>query len=216
MPLHVGVSNGASYSITEYGSRLSTNRLTRLWSRYWLRQDLSRWLLAVCRETVVVPTSLEVENGFITPLRAVVDHPLLCKRLKEIAETAQAEIATGEWKPRHILAHNDLWEGNVLLPSPHGQSSKLSFVLIDWGASSPNGYGIFDLVRMALSFRMPYRQVRREIALHCEALSCAPHQARYHVAAALGSLALNLGLMPEVRFSSMTTTLTSILDECTP
>lgn len=215
LPLHVGYSDGASYSVYPYCNNLGRTRLVRAWNRRWLRQSLSEWLLAVCRETVVSPPSAKIEANFIAPLKAVVDHRLLSIDLRQTARMAISEIETGKWQPQHALAHNDLWEGNVLLPNQIGSTSPPSFVAIDWGGSKNSGYAIYDLARMAVSFRMPESQVTREIKRHSEALSCSPQQARNHLVAAIGGLALDLGYFPEGSFALMATEVMSLVNRCT-
>jgi hypothetical protein len=214
LPLHIGHSDGASYSLTPYCKRPDTNRLTRFWNRRWLRGAVGEWLLAVSRETVAAPTPEKIERNFMMPLRAVVAHPLLSASLKRSAQTAIDEIEAGTWRPLNVLAHNDFWEGNVLLPDRPEGTATPPFFVIDWGGSNAEGYAIYDLARMAMSFRMPNRLVTREIMRHCELLSCSPRQARNHVAAALGHLALNLGQFPERNYAELAESVHQLVEGC--
>jgi hypothetical protein len=214
-PFHVGMSNGTSYSLSLFCSGHGSNRLVRLWNRRWLRRDLSQWLLAVCQETIVSPSADDIPSNFIDPLRVVAAHPLLGSSLKHTAESALKELETGLWKPKHVLAHNDLWAGNVLLPAQSQIAASTPFVVIDWGGANAKSYAIYDLARMALSFRMRESTLRREIRLHCNALSCSPRQARYHLATSLGNLALNLGQFPESRFVTLAERVSQLIYKCT-
>jgi hypothetical protein len=89
--------------------------------------------------------------------------------------------------------HGDLWLGN-LLRRPNG-----TLCIIDWAGSQPQGYGVYDLMRLGISLRVPTRIMKQEIAVHGTALGGA-EALRLHLLAALGHYAANLGEFPRERF----------------
>ncbi len=98
--------------------------------------------------------------------------------------------------------HNDLWKGNFLQGAREDACSKAgySFFIIDWGGSRINGYPIYDLVRVSLSYRLTANELKEAIVRATAALECEPVDALSYVVAALGEIAQRIDQFPVDRF----------------
>ena len=110
------------------------------------------------------------------------------------------QLQNGEWQPQFVLAHNDLWLGNVL-HAPAG--GKYPFAIIDWLGASTRGYAIYDLVRLAQSTGLARNAIAVELESHRALLECRREQLQFYLLAALGSILLNLEAFPRERFNVM-------------
>jgi hypothetical protein len=160
------------------------------------------WLRGAARATARAVTSAEVERHFAAPLRALLEFPGLAEPVRSAAGTALARLEAGSFVPRHVLAHNDLWKGNVLLV-PGGGPIAERFVLIDWAGALADGHGLFDLVRLARSFKVSRARLTREIAAHCALLGCGVEDAPSHLAGALARMAGALEHFPPDAYRKM-------------
>ena len=113
-----------------------------------------------------------------------------------------ARLTAGVWVPRSVLAHNDLWKGNVLLPRPRSNMarSRHRFVLIDWAASDTRGFAFYDSLRAGLSLSVPKVAMRRALLHHCRVLQSDPQDAHSYLLAALADLDRNRECFPEDRY----------------
>jgi aminoglycoside phosphotransferase (APT) family kinase protein len=102
-----------------------------------------------------------------------------------------------------VLAHNDLWRGNVLLDPalPWPAAARAGrFAIIDWAGAETSGYPLYDLIRLAQSVALRGKALADELSLHCRIVGGTLDDARPYLAAALGNLGLHLGQVPETRF----------------
>jgi hypothetical protein len=76
-------------------------------------------------------------------------------------------------------------------------------MIIDWGGSSVDGLGIFDLVKFAESARLSPRALNAELTAHAERLGCSLPQTRIYLVAALGYIWHNLNQFPAEKFAMM-------------
>jgi hypothetical protein len=194
-PLHVGESNGASYSITAYCAPLSSNRWVGRWQRWRVGSAALEWLAAVVEYTATPAGPDQAERLFAGPLRSLAEHRAIDADVRAAAARAQAELATGAWMPRTVLAHNDFWAGNLVQrPGPSGPGAP--FFVIDWGGSLTEGHAIYDLVRMAMSLNLGPERIGPVLAAHCRALGCETATASHYLMSALGYLCENLAEWP--------------------
>ncbi|CAM5797516.1 phosphotransferase [Rhizobacter fulvus] len=198
-PLHVGESDGASYTVTAFCRPLSTNRWVSRWQRWRLAAPVFDWLHAVTRRTASPVDDAQSDALFAQPLEALAANQTVDASVRDAAAAAREALATGRWRPRTVLAHNDLWAGN-LLRRPH-PGSGTPFYVIDWAGARTEGHGMYDLVRVAMSLGVSPAGARRTVAAHCDALGCDPSMANHHLASALGHLSLNLGEWPAAQFA---------------
>jgi len=140
-------------------------------------------------------------------LRRIVDDDSLHRSLRTDADRALHRLDSGAWTPQRILAHNDLWTGNVLLDGSGvtvlGAVARRRMVVIDWAGARFDGFGFFDLIRLASSLRLPRSLLHRELSAHCRILACDPLDARSTILAALGLLGLRLEHFAPERFAAM-------------
>jgi hypothetical protein len=148
------------------------------------------------------PPGIQTNGDFATALRHIAAHQRLGPAIRNGAAQATERLDCGQWTPMHALAHNDLWKGNILLDpkSPWRGAAFGRFAIIDWLGASVAGYPIYDLIRLAQSFKVSQRTLDREVRLHCSILGCELVDAGGYLAAALGNLGLHLEEFPEDRY----------------
>jgi hypothetical protein len=66
------------------------------------------------------------------------------------------------------------------------------------------GHGIYDLLELATSMRLPRRRLERELRIHCRILECDIIDSRSYLLSALGHFGMNMGVFPFERFMQMT------------
>lgn len=212
VPWHIGEIDGLYFAVTPYRAPLSEQDSIRHLQRLHLRGHLLQWLHEATVRTVRRPTAFQGTREFLAPLRALTERSVHGERLRLAAcETLEA-LSCGTWKPRLVLAHNDLWEGNVLR-APEGPF-EWSFALIDWGGARVRGHAIYDLVRLADSFGLSGRSLARQLELHAQALGCSPAQTKHHLVAALAWLAANLDEWPPESFTQVADHCLERITEC--
>jgi len=190
-PLVSGRIRGLSFGIHPWFDRASKSKWRWPIQRHFLVPKVLEWLRNATRKT-----SRNAGREILAPLRLLASDPEIDSWLKDEANQALKRLETDQWKPKQVLAHNDLWKGNILINSL-GSSG---FVIIDWASSSPDGYGIYDLISFALSCRLSRRTLLKELRTHCEILGCDLVDAKSHLAASLAMLLARLDNFPKVRF----------------
>jgi hypothetical protein len=198
-PLHVGESDGASYTVTPFCRPLSANRWVARWQRWRLAAPVLDWLHAATQHTASPVSGALADRLFARPLEALAAHPAVDDGVRAGAAVARETLASGRWQPRSVLAHNDLWAGNLLQRKQAGRGTP--FFVIDWAGALREGHGIYDLVRIAMSMGMSAGRMKQAVAAHCEVLGCDPSMANHYLASALGHLSLNLGEWPPAQFA---------------
>ncbi len=198
-PMHVGESGGASYTVTAFCRPLSANRWVARWQRWRLAPPVLDWLQAVTRHTAAPVDGAQSDALFARPLEALAENRIVDPSVRAGAVAARNALANGRWQPRSVLAHNDLWAGNLLRRPQPGAGTP--FYVIDWAGSRSEGHGIYDLVRIGMSMGLPAGRVRRAVGAHCDVLGCEPAMANHYLASALGHLSLNLGEWPPAQFA---------------
>jgi hypothetical protein len=198
-PLHVGESGGASYTVTAFCRPLSANRWVARWQRWRLAPAVLEWLHAVARHTATPADDAQTDQLFARPLEALAAHAAVDAEVRAGAAEARDALASGRWRPRTVLAHNDLWAGNLLRREHPGNATP--FFVIDWAGALAEGHGVYDLVRVSMSMGVPSWRFRQAVARHCESLGCEPSMANHYLASALGHLSLNLGEWPPAQFA---------------
>lgn len=198
-PLHVGESGGASYTVTAFCRPLSANRWVARWQRWRLAAPVLDWLHAVTRHTAAPVDGAQADALFAQPLEALAANTIVDPSVRAGAVVARNALANGRWKPRSVLAHNDLWAGNLLRRAQPGAGTP--FYVIDWAGSRSEGHGIYDLVRIGMSMGLPSARLRQAVGAHCDVLGCEPAMANHYLASALGHLSLNLGEWPPAQFA---------------
>jgi hypothetical protein len=210
-PLLTGTIEGMSYVVLPYRRPTTKSMVRWLIQRRMLAPIVLRWLRQVTELTVEAPSAQDLAIDFDAPLARMASAPHFHFLLRARAEATRRRLRGGEWKPMYVLAHNDFWAGNLLLTTdwPWGcwrrwsgdPPTRFPFVAIDWGASLVHGHALYDLMRIALTLRVPLSHLRREIHAHCRILRCEPNDAMSHLIAALAHVSTRLGHLPPERFA---------------
>lgn len=203
-PLDSGVIEECSYAIWPWRHPLSRARWRATMQRRRLRGPLLRWLRESAAATRQANEQRGLDPDFHTPLKFMQAQDILPAPIRHAADEALARLDREHWRPAHVLDHNDLWAGNILLnPRLARRQLGYAFTIIDWGGANLAGFGIFDLVRVAMSFGVRGRRLRRELLAHCRALGVAPTDAPGHLLAALGHIGLNRGHFGESEYARL-------------
>jgi hypothetical protein len=212
-PLDEGEIDGLSFAILPFRMPLDQSRLTSFVFRSLASPSIFSWLRRVTDATIREPTADQVQLDFIDPLRELSAHHDVPASLRAAADSALGRLEGGQWRPRQVLMHGDLWEGNILIDhapgarlngsAGPGKKSGLGFVVIDWETLKVRGYAIYDLIRAAESFRISSVKLAAEIASHCRVLECDRKDARSYLVAALGHQFLTREHMPIALYQQM-------------
>jgi thiamine kinase-like enzyme len=198
-PLYEGNIDGLSFAIWPYYQKLSNNRLLWHYQRKILTNKISSWLLDIANETSVTASYEQIGSKFVDPLiylSKIVQNNTFFQR---IAHESLECFEDKDWRPINIVAHNDLWKGNILLEKSFPYISG-RFIVIDWSGSQVHGYPIYDLVRFAHSFKLSTCQFRQQLLNHCNILNCNIFQSRCYLVCSLASLSMNIDNFPLHRF----------------
>jgi len=199
--------DGISYSVLPYRKPLSSNRLLWRLQRWRISPSVLGWLSAATKKTARALRGQELEENFVAPLQHLAEMKDATDPIRRAAADTCNRIHGGYWQPRHVLMHNDLWKGNILIDrNPFG------FALIDWPGSRVDGYGIYDLLRLGQSVALSTSQLRRETENHCRHLSSEIGDARSHLLAALAELSTRLEHFPVGNFVRTATDCLSTLE----
>lgn len=216
-PLLEGNLCGLSYAVMPYCNSLSNFRPLWWVQRTMLCPSIFEWLRSVTECTVRDVEQVDIERKFIEPLREVAAFKLLGGRVRATAERAVERLYNGEWSPKYVLMHSDFWKGNILIqPGVSAGEKQLwrdRFVIIDWPGSEMYGYAFFDLLRMSQSMRLNSKNLRKEVASHCQLLKCKKSDSMSYLLAALGHIAMNLEYFPVETYIHMAQACVSTLEE---
>jgi len=209
-PLGEGFLRGLSFTILPFRKPISEGRIARRYWRLILRRKVLDWLAAVNEKTARDVEDAEISRAFEEPLRHLATLETMNAQVRSAAEDSLERLNRGEWKPRFVLMHGDLWEDNLLLssgsPAPPSNQPSAPFVVIDWPGASLLGYPIYDLLRIAHSMRLGRSALRREVSRHREILGMGSAGAMGHLLGCLGHVGLNLGCFPMEMYTEMSMT----------
>lgn len=207
-PKATGWINGRSYTILPYCKPLGTGRFVTRLHNMTLRPLVIDWLTQVTETTVREPSETQLQTNFIKPLENLAQMSVVTPEVRATALSARQQILSGEWRPRHVVMHGDLWRGNILFSDPDNRPKHLPFarlVIIDWPGAMIDGFAIYDLIRIGMSMRLPRFFLQRHLKRHCEILSCRDSDARFHLISALAHIGQNLNHFPPASFARLAT-----------
>jgi len=202
-PIQSGYVDGRSYMMLPWCREFSSWRAIRVMQRMVLVRPLLKWLHEVAA-TAAVPDYPFGNAGesFSGVLAHLLNQKFVDDDIKIVIRKSMDRLNSGKWNPRHAVDHNDFYLGNVMLPARmnHHTRPRYPFVLIDWAGANPQGYGIYDLIRLALALKLSVKALRRELVTHSTALQCDPSDTSGHLLAAFGRLHQHLECFPEARY----------------
>jgi len=203
-PILEGAYENLSWALFSIKRPLSDNKWHWRWQKVLLAPHLTKWLTDVTRGSKMDIEARQISQALISPLQDLAGDQQFPADIRKSAEKAVERLMSGVWTPKFVLAHNDLWKGNIMLPAP-GERGKArqKFYIIDWAGSSTKGFAFFDLMKLSQSFKYPNFYSRRIIVKHCEILGCHVDDARSYLLAAIASLGRNLEHFPRHRYVAM-------------
>lgn len=190
-----GRADGRSFLIVPRCKPLPHGRVLYRLASWQVRAQVLPWLRDVA--ALVCAPDADAQQQFLASLAALHAMQGVPEAIRSAARQHMDRLQSGQTQARHVPMHGDLWTGN-LMRRPDGR-----LAVVDWGGSAVRGYGIYDLIRVASSLRLPKRHLARELAWHAQTLDDVQHAAQLHLLAALGHYARNLGEFPQHRFASL-------------
>jgi hypothetical protein len=203
-PLIEGHLQGRSYVLLPFGKPLPSNRLLWLAQKPLIKRRLFKWLQAVAAQRNADAANERMLFGdLLEQLRSV---PGIGQDVQNLATSSVGRLNSSSFRPRFTPMHNDLWKGNILLPTNDEmeKATAFSFFLIDWGGSRIRGFPFFDLIRLSMSLNLTPGELKREIRMMSKSVECDVSDVQIYIAAALGELSTRLGQFPLDRFIDMT------------
>ena len=202
LPLHAGYAGSRSYALFPIRKEMRNGRLSRRMDLWRYGRPVLDWLADAVRATCRPAADESLAEAFERPLCALEDDDWLPADMRRCAAETTTEMQSGRWNPRLAMMHNDFWWGNVL-QAPPDFSGGFGFQIIDWAGSTPRGYPVYDLMRMAESQRLSVTALRQRLSQHAAVLQCDPVQLRNYLCVALGYLRMNLEQFPHERYARM-------------
>lgn len=217
LPLAEGEADGRSYAVYPYCKPAARAGLAAKLQAPRLRPLVTGWLAAATEATARPADPQRIPGAFREPLEQLAANPGMAAPVRAAAERALGRLASGAWQPRHAVMHGDFWLGNVLFTQDPARTDRFRRIaIIDWPGASTEGYGLYDLVRLAMSMKLSPGALRAQAARHARALGCDPGDARSHLVAALADLGTHLGHFPPDRYAALAARCLETLDRAVP
>ena len=195
LPFLNGDVNGISWAIYDLNFPLTRNRWVWQLQKRLLTPLVGRWLADVVGQTKIIISEKAHPMAVLSPLESIYCENEFPRDMIKGAEDAMKNIASGAWTPCTSLAHNDLWRGNIMLPSKTRIFTR-QFRIIDWAGADTCGIPFFDLFKFLQSFTVPRAYGKRMIQNHCDLLGCRSMDVTGYLLTALGILGQNLNQFP--------------------
>ena len=175
-----GAFQDRSYALYPWQRALNKGgRWSRL--RNWRHaKPILNWLSQVHAQMFEALEASSYTDRVVEPVEKLRDEPGLDAAIRTRLDDLIGSVTSGNFVPKVGPVHNDMWTGNILLPTSRSKqnSGPWTFRLIDWGASTPQGFPLWDLMRIMPSLQMPKR-VAKKILLHeCNVLGLSADQGR--------------------------------------
>jgi hypothetical protein len=202
IPLAQGHILNRSYALMPFRRTYSDNRLFWAVQKHRMKPQVIEWLQAVNVRYRVIADSASDREQFIRPLQYLNTMLAADQIIGGAASTALDRLLAGKFQPCFVPMHNDLWKGNFLQRIREDACSKAGFrfFIIDWRGSRINGFPIYDLVRVSLSYNLTPNELNAAIIRATAALECDPVDALTYVTVALGEIALRVDQFPPDQF----------------
>ncbi len=203
LPIGEGDVDGRTFAIFRYCTPLIESGLRWWVQRSIVRPRLVRWLIDSSRKTAIAIPTDALERRVYEPLAAMRADDGHSPELRELAEEALRAARAGDWQPRHVFMHDDLWSGNVLLDRQSVEGRHPGrFVVIDWAGARVRGYPLYDFLRLSASFGLKRGPFYRAVDQYCAALGYTRAEAGYAFANAAAELGQRLEHWPRQSYLS--------------
>ncbi len=202
LPLAEGEALGRSFALLPWCTPLHAGGLAGRLQRPVICARLLRWLAAATARTAREVSADEREPRVAAPLARMAGETDQPAPLRELATRALAALRAGDWIPKHVFMHDDLWSGNVLIDQrTRGGRLFGELRIIDWAGARLDGFPLYDFLRVACDMRLTGRAFQRALDRQCAALACDREQAQHHFAAALADLGGRLEQWPRAAYA---------------
>lgn len=200
-----GLVNGRSFLVVDRCDALPQGRIRGRLGRWMIRRQMLQWLRQV--GSLAAEPDTDAQQEFLASLQALESMPALPDAIRREANTQMEKIQAHPFLARHVPMHDDLWVGNIM------RRGDGSLIVIDWAGSQIHGYGLYDLIRLSQSLRLPRSVLAAEIAWHGEVLGDVRQAPMLHLLGALGYYACHLGEFPVERFVGLSMACYKTLEE---
>lgn len=214
-PIVSGDIEGIEYSVWPYCNPLGSDLgfIRRKIELFQYRPLVLNWLRNVNEYTISGASEQEKIDDFIHPLQRLMGNKSIGMRIRDEIEWQISCVETRSWTPYFVLAHNDLWEGNLLVNKYNVKNVYHGLTVIDWAGGSYRSFAIYDLVRISISLKVSRAVFSDELLAHCAILHCDKRNAMGYLLASFSFLAENLDKFPEDRFIQLLNDCFYFLDE---
>jgi len=214
-PIVSGDIEGIEYSVWPYCNPLGSDLgfIRRKIQLFQYRPLVLNWLRNVNEYSISSASEQEKIDDFVHPLQRLMGNKSISMRIKDEIEWQISCVETRSWTPYFVLAHNDLWEGNLLVNKYNVKNIYHGLTVIDWAGGSYRSFAIYDLVRISISLKVSRTVFLDELLAHCAILHCDKRNAMGYLLASFAFLAENLDQFPEDRFIQLLNDCFIFLDE---
>lgn len=208
-PIVFGEIGGVEYSVWPYCDPLGSDLgyIRRKIQLFQYRKLVITWIRNVNEYTIASASKQEISDDFLHPLQRLMGNKNISMRIKDEINWQISCLEASSWTPYFVMAHNDLWEGNLLINKNNVANAFHGLTIIDWAGGSYRSFAINDLVRISISLQVSRVVFSNELLAHCTILQCDKRNAMGYLLAGFAFLAENLGQFPEERFIQL-------LDDC--
>ncbi len=210
-PIMSGEVEGVCFVVWPYCKALSNHLILHRLQSLRLKSRVLSWLRKMNEESRRRLNSSEADKHFISLLKRFGARNDLDDNVKDAINIQVQSLENGSWHPYFVLAHNDLWIGNVLFKKNNKYNG---LTIIDWASTRrKKGFAIYDLVRLSMILKLSKREFVSEIEMHCQILHCEVKNSMGYLLASLAYLAENLDQFAEDRFLNLVHKSFNYLDE---
>ena len=195
-PLAHGSKEGIGYTIWPYIPPISKNRVINYLQRKYHCHAMFHWIIDSSKQSKTSVSTENLESHFILPLEQLSKDSLIAPEIRSDIQKQISGLSNREWAPYHVMAHNDLWTGNILL----NKKNTYGISIIDWAGADYESFAVYDLVRLAMNLRVGDKFFVAQLRSLCDVLECDPEHARGHLLSSFAHLAANLDNFPHDRF----------------
>jgi len=211
IPEEIGRGNvgGRSYLVLPRFTPLASGRFGRRIERWRMGPLVMDWLRQAAAQSP--PASCDQLEHCRQALLSLENLSELPDQLRGDVRAIRRKLELGSTLLKLVPMHGDLWTENIM----RRRDGTLAF--IDWAGSLPEGYGIYDLIRVASSFRISRSRLRSELAFHAQVLGDGSDEVvKLHLLGAFGHIALNLNQFPPERFAALASNCYKYLSKAIP
>lgn len=208
-PIITGTTEGIHFVVWPYLKSISNNKILRYIQLILLKQPIISWLFSVTRYSLTATDAMEKEISFIDPLESFITNKGISVEIRNVGKEIIHKLKNGSFTPYFVIAHNDLWVGNILLQ----RSKYQKFTIIDWAGANLKGYPIHDLLCIAIMLKLSKRELSRELRNYCNIINCPINHSIFHLVAGLAYLGQNLNNFPEENYLQVVDYLYSYITE---